>query len=525
MAMTEADVQKLFNSWSAKTVASILVDGQKINDVFGTIKQQLDYLLQRQNSSDQKLKQFMESSEANGATPVVSAAVPTTEPARRLSSIPPAGAGIDPLLVESLRSEMDNVKLLIRNSNEQTDKKITTLDKWTQSQLKAIEQKLDQVAGSVKDHKQVLDSNLSRLDQIEANYRQLSHMLNSMSEQFNQHESSINQQLKDTNIQLNAIKDSMSVLELRSKHFENRVSTATSMVDKLNTIIESYPSKYFNKIHQDIELLQIEKASRADLETKADINMLFMKADQNSLSALEVLADELERRLANLKQETTDKFGHLDAKMDRRVDKIVAYCLKELRKELKAMTTHGDEDLGPDGTDIGKVRCLVCNQATNQRGNTEIVFGGPQLRTTMRPRQRSNSPPANRRPQSPQDYSQRPMASEGAPDYGNTTNMNTGSNKHRASHSRLVKMGAMPEQALLQAINNNEDDVEDFHYRTSSQKIGLRLANNAREETEGTLVHITSKQHIDGYKPTVTPTKNATPTGYKDVEEYVFVCV
>jgi len=96
------------------------------NDVFSIIQQQLDYLLQRQNSADQKIYQLRNDQAANVSNVtniVMSNASPTAEPTRRTSMPAPT---FDPLVVESLRNEMDNIKLLVRNGNEQADKKITT---------------------------------------------------------------------------------------------------------------------------------------------------------------------------------------------------------------------------------------------------------------------------------------------------------------------------------------------------------------------------------------------------------------
>eukprot|EP00981_Chlorochromonas_danica_P002857 scaffold564_cov172-Ochromonas_danica.AAC.2 len=248
--------------------------------------------------------------------------------------------------------------------------------------------------------------------------------------------------------------------------------------------------------------------------------------------------------------------------MDRRVDRIVSYCLKELRKELKQYALVGEEDGLLDGTDIGKVRCLVCNQVTNQQRMTEIVFGGPQLKNTMpvRSRPRSPSPPppsgqtnnntnnttTNNYPNSPGGGgggggggTGRPLPSE-RPDRPESA-------KYPKSHARMVKMGASPmnNNNNTNANNNNNgsiadlDDTGDFNYRTSSRPQSAYRTTSYEQQDEqyrrsgggggggDTLVRITSTQHADGYRVSgnnnngnnAIYSRTAPPAAYKEVEE------
>eukprot|EP01031_Cornospumella_fuschlensis_P035676 gene35676-43270_t len=506
----DAEVEKLFNSWSSKSVASILVDGQKLNDVFSIIKKQLDYLLKRQNQFSDVIQSLNGVEPYQAPAPFVAAlpsqlsvtlnsqsfsqAPPNTrhnsmvpEAAQRKASMQPA---IDPLVIEGLRNEVDNVKLLMKKDSEGHDNKHKTLEKWTTVQLKNIEAKLDELSHMFKEQQKSIDANNGRMDAMEAALRQLNTMLSGMNDNIAEIEKSQARLTKDTNIAVDSMKDSLTVQELRSKHIESRLATAASMAERTNNEIESYPERFFVPIQRELTELNQDKANRSELDTKADLSILFNKADQSSVSALETLAEELDRRLVNLKFEMHEKTTNLDSKMDRRVDRIVAYCLRELKKELKNYATHGEE-VDETGTDIGKVRCLVCNQITPQQRTQEVVFGGPPLKNHLRPQQRSNSPPARHtstlppaEPAGTSAPSQRPLPSEAA--------------ANPRSKSRMVKLTATPEHG--QPNNNDpvydDNDVEDFNYRANANSrpmsAHIHYHGQKEEQTDNNLVHIKS---------------------------------
>ncbi|RYH22299.1 hypothetical protein EON65_19425 [archaeon] len=537
----DGEIEKLFNSWTSKSVASILVDGQKLNDVFSIIKKQLDYLLRRQNQFSDVIQTLNGTEPYQPPEPFVATVAPQISTSlgsqsfsqappntRHNSMIPDAAQrrismqpAIDPLIIESLRNEVDNVKLLMKKDSESHDNKHKTLEKWATVQLKNIEIKLDELGHISREQQKSIDANNERMDAIEVAMRQLNTMLSSMNDNIGEIDKSQSRLAKETNIAVDSMKDSLVVHDLRSKHIESRLTAAASMAERTHNEIESYPEKFFVPIQRELTELNQDKANRSELDTKADLSILFNKADQSSVSALETLAEELDRRLVNLKFEMHEKTTNLDSKMDRRVDRIVAYCLRELKKELKQYAAHGEE-AEETGTDIGKVRCLVCNQITPQQRTQEVIFGGPPLKNTLRPQQRSNSPPARHtttlppaEPAGTTVPSQRPLPSEVSP--------------NPRAKSRMVKLTATPEHAHH---NNNDpvyddNDVEDFNYRANAHSrpmsAHIHYHGQKDEQTDNHLVHIKSGAHAEGYnyRPTtagqVLQQKEAAV--FKDVKE------
>ena len=99
------------------------------------------------------------------------------------------------------------------------------------------------------------------------------------------------------------------------------------------------------------------------------------------------------------------------------------------------------------------MRCLVCNNVTNQTRDTDIVHGGPQLVHTLRTLHRngrSHSPPGDgsRSPRSPPTQQLPQQAGNTRPQH----------------HARLAKMGAAPEVNYADETADDPDYIADFRY-------------------------------------------------------------
>jgi hypothetical protein len=204
----------------------------------------------------------------------------------------------------------------------------------------------------------------------------------------------------------------LSIHDLRSKGIESKIARVTTNVDDLREQHDALQTRYFDQIYASINELYAEKASKADLAIKADLALALSKADQSDIDKLQGIADELQRRLIALLAETSEKVNAMDAKLDRRSDRIVTYCLKELKKEFRHLKGGGggggggggDGDDGPpEGTNIGKVRCLVCDHVSTQHRDQDVVQTQHDKLThtlkTLRPRSPSpNGSPEKTRP-------------------------------------------------------------------------------------------------------------------------------
>jgi hypothetical protein len=73
----------------------------------------------------------------------------------------------------------------------------------------------------------------------------------------------------------------------------------------------------------------------------------------------------------------------------KQIDTVAQWCFKQMRNTADSGNNHI-----PSGGDIGKIRCLVCDQPIKQQTEQEIVFGGPQMTHSIK--SRKASPPRER---------------------------------------------------------------------------------------------------------------------------------
>ena len=198
-----------------------------------------------------------------------------------------------------------------------------------------------------------------------------------------------------------------------------------------------------------LEAVESTFATQVDMVLKADITSLATKADRDVLDVVEEQVRTAILRLDSITATAKAANEKLEKDLTTRTDAKAEWILRTLRKELREKAS----------TDIGKVKCLVCDQPIPQKENVESsVFGGAPLKphiATGRPqsavtggeeRERGGSPgghmdgninnKASFRKDAPR---QRPQsASGGEPSY--------------QYNRKLVTMGAAPTNNILTAI-------------------------------------------------------------------------
>jgi hypothetical protein len=312
----------------------------------------------------------------------------------------------------------------------------------------------------------------------------------------------------------NSLRELVQISEIRLARLEKDQVKTTETVRDVQETIDYFPVKYLDNIRNDIVELYMVKASKDDLNHKADNSLANSKADQAEIVRMEKYALELTNRLDALTKDLHEGFGTVDTKLEKRIDKVALWCLKHLRKEFKEKGLNG-EDENRDGTDIGKVKCLVCDQVVPQQRETEIVHGGPPMKNVIKPhhiqpgqgnnnqthgqhnRPRSASPPPTRgrgfgTGPSPAVVGAGPPAFDSglkkqttAP--GTLPSVNTGKQQTATTHSKLVKLGAQPINgasnpagtALPETVSatptgagtgfsDDVDPTEEFNYRVET---------------------------------------------------------
>lgn len=449
-----AEEEELFTSWNTNTVVGILSDVRRFeSQVFQNIEKQLDFLRRRQgklylnveelNNHFSRLNDNMEmvnsivdrnsvyrsrrasmggsisvgtnkqqSVDFTAAAAAAVSAVSGGPPMSTIDEVQPSAdvSGIQTELQE-LRSDFDELRNQFHN-NHVLDNRFKALEEWITVQFKDQTRRIDGLYELMDASKATQQQILDRLETLDQeNQQRNENMRQDLENKIQALEYAQMSIAKDMEVKMHGLHDTLSIHDLRSKGIESKIARVTTNVDDLREQHDTLQTRYFDQIYASINELYAEKASKADLAIKADLALALSKADQSDIDKLQGIADELQRRLIALLAETSDKVNAMDAKLDRRSDRIVTYCLKELKKEFRHLKGSGgggggggDGDDGlPEGTNIGKVRCLVCDHVSTQHRDQDVVQTQHDKLThtlkTLRPRSPSpNGSPEKTRP-------------------------------------------------------------------------------------------------------------------------------
>jgi hypothetical protein len=474
--------EELFASWNTNTVSSILLDVRRFEtQVFANIEKQLEFLRRRQgvlyinvdelannfarlNDNMEMVNSIVDRNSVyrsrrismGGAAPINSgalarapsvdfsaAAAAAVSAVQQLNPIDESNAqpsadvsGIQTELQE-LRADFDELRNQFHN-NHALENRFKAMEDSITAQLKGQSRRIDELHDMLEAQKSAQCKIQERLEEMDKdNNARLEAMRHDLENKLQALEYAQMGITKDIDVKVHGLNDTLSVHDLRAKGIESKVSRVSNNIEELREQHNQLQSRYFDQIYASINELYADKASKSDLTIKADLTLALGKADQGDIDRLQSITDELQRRLIALLAETTDKVNAMDTKLDRRSDRIVTYCLKELKKEFKHLrNTGGDggDDGGTDGTNIGKVRCLVCDHVSTQHRDQDVVNTQHDRLThtlkTLRPR--SPSPPSSpavdpKRPGTATGFghtggNQRPLPTEDALHGGTTTN-------------------------------------------------------------------------------------------------------
>ena len=163
-----------------------------------------------------------------------------------------------------------------------------------------------------------------------------------------------------------------------------------SLEDNLNTEMnrttEGFDKFTTKLIDVDEKLNEITEtaATKEDVKMKADGKDLAGKADSADLSITNDSISDLSRRMDHFSQKLSNQMKTLEQMTDTKLDNKMKYILELVRKK---------HDEG--GTDIGKVKCLVCDQPIGQKEETREVTMDA-MANTVGTKRRSASPPRDK---------------------------------------------------------------------------------------------------------------------------------
>ena len=81
------------------------------------------------------------------------------------------------------------------------------------------------------------------------------------------------------------------------KTLDERANEASKTIEVLKEGFDNIPKNYIEPINKKIEVLQIEKADKFELEEKADITMIMTRAEVAEVGKVDDKVNELTRKL------------------------------------------------------------------------------------------------------------------------------------------------------------------------------------------------------------------------------------
>ena len=438
------------NGWSSNTQADITIDGVKMNVLFSRIKSQLDFLRGKVGlliaaNNDRKEEEKIAKLMADVAKLEASCADQKREQSRLESDLKKQEMDVK-------QQETKYAEFLVYAESKFTHYRqtITTLedqiaklkDRESMNQRRIIDIEL-QAAHNYQDLKNMIQSNEKK---TAATIQELHDVVDGM------RSGVVAAQLTVEKMegQVMNVYDIVSVNDLRVNELSKKFATSNANIEEIKIELDELPQKHIEPLARVVAEVVANKADRSELAEKADVSMTVVKADIQEISRLDEIIKEMERMVVDHKREVNEEMVSYDVKLERKGDRITQYCVQEMRRLVTKLQQLQQPKEQPTTTDIGKVRCLVCDQVTQQ--NTEAqgtIFGGPPIRGVFKelnyfdPPETTGNRERPHSPVSPSNPSPR-NALEETHFQGRPRSTNLLPRVVNGNHSKLVHMGATP---------------------------------------------------------------------------------
>lgn len=150
-------------------------------------------------------------------------------------------------------------------------------------------------------------------------------------------------------------------------------------------------------ITYEVQKLKEDHVERSELFKKADKVDLQSKADVENIMRVDESIVELSRRLTSETDDIQERLRYMTKTYDEKIEFLYHWVVK--KSQSVKLNDRSYDDIRPNTAGgggkegiIGRLRCLVCDQTIVQHPETEIVFGGPPFKSTLKSL-RSHSPP------------------------------------------------------------------------------------------------------------------------------------
>lgn len=131
-------------------------------------------------------------------------------------------------------------------------------------------------------------------------------------------------------------------------------------------------------IDKKIQDIAIQKANISDVKGKADLSLVLKKADEVQVRRLDDLVKDLDRKVILLTRDFEEGIESVQKKSDKKLEFMTQWIIKHVKK---IQVTNKTSAVG-DAADIGKTKCLVCDQPVREM-EKETPYSTKAFKTTM----------------------------------------------------------------------------------------------------------------------------------------------
>lgn len=304
----------------------------------------------------------------------------------------------------SYDSKISDLEDMIKSMKSESMARVTyeVQEKQLLSRISTLDKRISDLSSKIDSNNSVLEDKLTeKLNEIDES--------NAFARQARDAILNFEQKLQELELKMSHLDDSNSMNEMRLKNVEKHSLNALYTADSTKSKLEMMEQETIVKIEDRITYLADDKASRSELYAKADIEALGLKASTDDIVRLEEMVNKLHKLLVRNSNDNKVYMDNWEKKNDTKLEYLSEWLVKRVRKEFSGMGGQFKNE-PKDGADIGKVKCLVCDQTIHQNKNAETVFGGPAMIPQLPGHMRSQSPSGPRqRPSSPPQHNQLPQ--------------------------------------------------------------------------------------------------------------------
>jgi prefoldin subunit 5 len=366
--------------WTSRT-SELLIDGLKVTQIFSNVHIQLETLRKRKFATKAGL---LFEDELNKLANIISGLK--------------VGGGdnekIPPLeqKVKVVERRLDNLDELVSDKSdlEKLEFKFNNRIDGLEQRLSTVEAQLAQLgmgsgvgsSGLDKSFQERIESLESNMDDLLIKFPVVADNLEALTTQFDE----FKKKFEAFGEKVSYIENSCSINTYKIEGIEKLLTEIQTGYDELKRLIDVLPEECMNKMKRELFHMDEKKADKSDLNKKADWSELQLKADLTEVSRLNDVSNQLDMRVRDQKNEFNEALKTMKNNYDKRLEALLQWILKQLRR------LAGKDTKGETGTDIGKVKCLVCDQVVRQHTDAEIGFVGPAFPNSLKTLTTHNRP-------------------------------------------------------------------------------------------------------------------------------------